>query len=305
MSALADHGIHIRNPKVGWQGTACPECAKHKRRPHDDSLGVEIFADGGARWSCQRCGWKGHILSRDRDTLCRRPSGPGRVIEASRSRSVPDPIPDPAPARCADGITEALALCRSASPILPSTEAAGYLQARGCSLPHPDGDLRFLAAHRHPGGWRGPCLLALVTDAITGEPMTLHRTWVQPDGSKAPIDRPRLLWPGLPKAGGVVRLWPDDEVTLGLCVAEGIETALTAAAGFGMAWSTIDAGNLAALPVLDGIESLTIVADHDPAGKKGADACRRRWLEAGVEVRVWQAPNAGADLNDYARAASC
>ena len=96
--------------------------------------------------------------------------------------------------------------------------------------------------------------------------MTVHRTWIRPDGTKAPVDKPRLLWPGLPKLGGVVRLWPDDEVTLGLCVAEGIETALTAARGFGLAWACLDAGNLAALPVLDGIEALTIVADHDPAG---------------------------------------
>ena len=33
-----------------------------------------------------------------------------------------------------------------------------------------------------------------------------------------------MLCKGHRKAGGVIRLWPDDEVTDGLAVAEGIET---------------------------------------------------------------------------------
>jgi phage/plasmid primase-like uncharacterized protein len=146
--------------------------------------------------------------------------------------------------------------------------------------------------------------VALVTDALTGEPLTLHRTWVQPGGTKAPVDKPRLLWPGQPKAGGVVRLWPDAEVAFGLCVAEGIETALTAAIGFQPAWACIDAANLAAFPVLPGIEALTIVADHDTngVGQRAAEECARRWAEAGVEAMVWANPTPGGDLNDYRRA---
>ena len=86
----------------------------------------------------------------------------------------------------------------------------------------------------------------------------------------------------------MVRLWPDEEVTSGLCVAEGVETALTAARGFGLAWACLDAANLAALPVLPGVEALTIVADHDEAGIRAADACapalaRGRPRGAGVE----------------------
>jgi hypothetical protein len=146
-------------------------------------------------------------------------------------------------------------------------------------------------------------MVALVTDVVTARPLSLHRTWVAADGGgKAPLDRPRLLLKGYRKAGGVVRLWPDEELTLGLCVAEGIETALTAAAAFGLAWSCLDAGNLAAFPVLDGIEALTIVADHDPAGLAAAEACARRWLEGGVEVTTWKAPAPGVDFNDYAAA---
>jgi hypothetical protein len=108
--------------------------------------------------------------------------------------------------------------------------AAAYLHGRGCALPHQGGDLRWHPALRHPCGRSWPALVALVTEARTALPLTLHRTWLAPDGSgKADIDKPRLLWPGLPKAGGVIRLWPDEEVVHGLCVGEGIETCLTAA----------------------------------------------------------------------------
>jgi hypothetical protein len=177
------------------------------------------------------------------------------------------------------------------------------VEARGCALPHPEGDLRWLPSLRHPFEGRSlPALVARVTDAVTGEPMTLHQTFLAPDGNgKAPIEKPRLLLKGHEKAGGVVRLWPDEEVTLGLCVAEGIETALTAARAFTPAWATLDAGNLKVLPVLPGLEGLTIVADHDKSGLEAAEECARRWLAAGVEVREWAAPREGIDLNDYAR----
>ncbi len=46
------------------------------------------------------------------------------------------------------------------------------------------------------------------------------------------------------KKGGVIRLWPDVEVTIGLALAEGIETALSAAIAFTPIWSTVDKDNL-------------------------------------------------------------
>jgi putative DNA primase/helicase len=213
----------------------------------------------------------------------------------------------PAPSKRSTGLPlAAKRLWHDCRRILLGT-AAIYLEGRNCALPHPDGDLRCHSALRHPSGHIGPGLVALVTDAVTGEPLTLHRTWLKADGSgKAELDRPRLLWPSLPAKGGVIRLWPDEEVTLGLCVAEGVETALLAAIGFGLAWSTIDAGNLGDLPVLGGIEALTIVADSDE-GRRGfvaADACARRWLEAGKEVRVEPARTVGTDFNDFARGAA-
>jgi hypothetical protein len=177
------------------------------------------------------------------------------------------------------------------------------LTARGCAIPPTDGDLRYAENLRHPSGYTGPALVALVTDAITGEAMTLHRTWIKANGDKADVDPPRLLLGKHRKAGGVIRLWPDDTVTNGLAIAEGLETALAVATVHRPVWSLIDAGNLAAFHVLAGIESLLIVADNDPAGIRAADQCARRWHDAGREVRI-AIPPPGKDAADLARAAA-
>ncbi|MCB2055546.1 MAG: toprim domain-containing protein [Geminicoccaceae bacterium] len=192
------------------------------------------------------------------------------------------------------------AFWRRCQPILPGSVAGAYLASRGCALPPPDGDLRWHPRARHPCGHIGPALIARVTHAETIAPLTLHRTWVRPDGTKAEVNPARLLLPGHTKKFGVVRLWPEEEVDGGLLVAEGIETALAAARGFGLAWATTDAGNLAGLPVLHGIGALTIAADHDPAGVAAARSCADRWAAAGRDVRIWLAPQEGVDFADFA-----
>lgn len=184
---------------------------------------------------------------------------------------------------------------------LAGTIGARYLAARGCVLPPEDGDLRFLPAHKHPLGEHvGPALLALVTDFETGEPISLHQTWIRPDGTK-PDDLPgaaRLLLGRHRKAGGVIRLWPDEAVTTGLGIGEGIESCLSLAHVLVPVWCAIDAGNLAALPVLPGIEALTIAQDNDLAGRAAAQALAGRWAAAGAEVAIVAATDDGSDLND-------
>ena len=94
----------------------------------------------------------------------------------------------------------------------------------------------------------------------------VHLTFLAADGAgKATVDKPRLYYG--PKAGGGVKMTGDADVTMGLAIGEGIETTLTALVTGHPAWALLDAGNLAAFPVLPGIESLTILADHDEAGR--------------------------------------
>ena len=186
----------------------------------------------------------------------------------------------------------------------PAGAAMSYLLARVCVMPPADGALRWNPSLRHwPSGYVGPALVALVSDALTREPLSEHFTWCQADGTKANIEPPRLYLAGHRKQGGVIRLWPDEAVSTGLAIAEGIETALTIAHAYTPAWACLDAGNLAAFPVLPGIESLLIAADHDPAGIKAANECAARWASAGREVHIVMAPVPGQDINDLARAA--
>jgi putative DNA primase/helicase len=143
----------------------------------------------------------------------------------------------------------------------------------------------------------------LVTDVReAGRQLSLHRTWIADDGSsrKADVNRPRLLLKNHSKAGGCIRLWPDDLVTYGLGVAEGIETALTLGRVFTPVWSLIDAGNLGSFPVLAGIDAVTVCVDHDPAGLRAFAALAERWSATGREVRKVLAPSRGDDFNDWA-----
>jgi len=192
------------------------------------------------------------------------------------------------------------ALWASCQPL--AGEAVAYLQARACVIPPSDGDLRWHDALMHPPtGTVGPALVALVTHAVTREPLTLHRTWIKADGTKAPLEPPRMLLGGHRKQGGVVRFWPDEAVSLGLGIAEGTESALSLAHAFTPVWACIDAANLSALPVLNGVEALTIAGDNDAAGIDAANACADRWARAGAEVRIVMPEQQKADLNDTAR----
>lgn len=184
---------------------------------------------------------------------------------------------------------------RQGRPII-GTLAQTYLESRGCIVP-ADADLRYLPAdHRHE--W--PTMVARITDLLTGEPMSLHFTRLARDGQgKADVDPPRLMLKGHAKAGGVVRLTHDDDVTTALGLGEGLETCLSvASSGWRPIWSAIDAPNLGGLPVIDGIETLTIFADNDPAGLKEAATLQARWRDAGWEARIVAAPEEGTDWND-------
>ncbi len=185
------------------------------------------------------------------------------------------------------------ALWRNCQPL--GDVALSYLRARHCQVPPAHGDLRWHPDLKHPSGYVGPALVALITTIEGNEPLSLHRTWITP-ASKADLSTPRLpLWNHSTK-NGVIRLWPDDEVNAVLGIAEGIETALSLAWALTPVWATIDAGHMAQFPLLAGIGTLVIAQDQDPAGMSAAAICARRWAEADKEVLVTR--QAANDLND-------
>jgi hypothetical protein len=187
-----------------------------------------------------------------------------------------------------------------------SGPARAYLEGRHCVIPPEDGDLRWHPALLHrPSGYIGPALVGLITDVLTREPLSLHRTWLLTDGSdKANIEPSRLLLGGHRKQGGCIRLWPDEAITTSLGTADGIESALTLAHVHKPVISMVDAGNLAQLPVMAGVEHLLIAIDNDPAGIEAARACAARWQAAGASVSKIQARAHKADINDIIKEAA-
>jgi putative DNA primase/helicase len=150
---------------------------------------------------------------------------------------------------------------------------------------------------------RFPAMVALMRDVRTDEPRAIHRTALLPDGSgKAQMpdgSSPKKML-GSAK-GAAVKLIAAADVTLGLGLAEGIETALTPiSAGWLPVWACGSSGAIRAFPALPGIEHLTIFADADHSGRglEDARACARRWQDAGVWCDVLLPPHDGMDWND-------
>ena len=227
---------------------------------------------------CHRCGYT-RAQNRERP----------RIERAKIQSARPDASKPPPPLEWSD---RAEAIWRR-TVTLRGTVGEKYLLHRGCALPPPDSDLRFLSAH----GKYPPTLCARVTDVLTAKPTTLHFTRLATDGrGKAGTDCDKMLLAGHRKKGGVIRLWSDDAVTHGLGVAEGIETALCAAHAYMPMWSCVDADNLASVSPLPGIEALAIYADHDPKGLCAARALGQRWADAGREVDIIIPTRAGADI---------
>jgi len=202
-------------------------------------------------------------------------------------------------AHCESNGRIALDLWREAVPIA-GTIAASYLELRGLVLPAAiDGAvLRF---HPHcPSGQknRHPCVLALLRDIHTNAPRAIQRTALSSAGGK--IGRMTLG----PKAGAAIKLSTDAEVTHRLTIGEGLETTLAGMLlGYRPAWAVGDAGELSKFPALSGIESLTILVDHDNsgAGQRAALECSDRWTESGREVFRVLPERCGDDINDVVR----
>jgi putative DNA primase/helicase len=187
---------------------------------------------------------------------------------------------------------------------LRGTPAWTYLDRRGIALDQlPDcigNSLRWHARCPWGCGQHG-CMIALFTDALTGEPRAIHRTAITPAGLK--VGRMSLG----PKAACVIRLWPDDTVEQDLVLGEGIETTLAAATRFchrgkplQPAWAAGDAGNLENLAVIERVKVLTLLVDNDATGRgqRAAKKCACRWNAAECAVIRLIPRQSGNDFND-------
>jgi hypothetical protein len=145
-------------------------------------------------------------------------------------------------------------------------------------------------------------IIGILTDPITGiRTGGISRTFIH-EGRK--VAKAKSLG-GVGRLG-IIRLSPDDEVGTGLHVCEGIESALSAMMmSFCPMWAAGSTAQLAAFPVIAGIECLTVIADNDretpgqiAAGDKAAREVCQRWADAGRQAVKKISKRPGEDAND-------
>jgi CHC2 zinc finger/Toprim domain len=204
------------------------------------------------------------------------------------------------PVRKAEDHTQgALAIWEYAEPIT-GTLAERYLTEHRkidlVGLPSNVNDILRFHPHCPFNGRDYPCLLALMRDPVTGEPIGIQRTALTPNGSK--VERKML------GRSGVVQIWPAGNR---LVVGEGTETVLAAAlhlthgdAPLQPAWAALTGHGLAHLPLITGVEQLIILVDHDlnGVGQAKANQCAVRWQRAGRRVQKIMPKQPGWDFND-------
>jgi hypothetical protein len=259
---------------IGEHRVICPQCGDNKRTKN---AGLRVDSEG-AVLHCFKCSYV--ETYRDKSSSVRR-------APTIRPQRPPD---QPQYTTLSDW---GRALWKATLEL--SGAALDYLEHRHCVIPPPYSDLRWHPALRHPSGHVGPCLVALVTDIHTNEPLSLHRTWVCATG-KADVHPPRMQLANHSLKNGVIKLWPSEEVGHVLGVAEGIETALSMAWSVQPVWCCLDAGHLEKFPPLPGVSELFIAQDVDPAGARATAACAQRWHAAGRLVQISSQPT--GDLND-------
>lgn len=155
-----------------------------------------------------------------------------------------------------------------------------------------------------------PAMLSAVRDS-DGRLVTVHRTFLTPDGWKAPIATPKRLM-ALPEgstiSGAAIRLGKPEDV---LCIAEGVETALSVMCGTGYpCWAAISANGMKDVWIPEGVKTVLIFADKDrtKTGAEAAETLRARLAQEGRLAVIVQIADEipegakGLDWNDILRA---
>jgi hypothetical protein len=255
--------------------------------------------------------------------------------EAKRAHGLEEPVTaskcsEPTTNVCSEpSRTVALAgrLWREAGPIVGSPGQVYLERWRGITELPPDvhGVLRFhprvpFGQEHGQKAWRA-CIVCLFRGVVSNQATGIHRVAISNDGKPHPILGPKgeqikRLGLGI-KQGSAIKLWSDAEVSTALTVGEGFETVLAATqithrgTLLQPAWAMVDAENLRALPVLPGIEFLTVLSDADDwkergkgsgvwyqPGQDAARQCAKRWAAGGVPAEVLTPDRLGHDFND-------
>lgn len=263
--------------------TSCPICGGSDRFRFDDK-------DGKGTWICNNCGaGNGFTLLmlylkmefKEALKLVKEKEGVAKYERPKVQRT-----DEENKASCKK-------LWDGSKPVSDADFVDKYLSTRGITLRSKSLHKHFQCYSSH--GKTFPAMLALVKD-FEGKGVTIHRTYLTLEGRKQEIDSCRELMSGKIPEGSAIRLM---EPTLNLGIAEGIETALSAAQLFGIpVWSAINAVLLEKWVPPEAVTNIFIFGDSDTsyAGQKSAYVLANKLAIKGLSVQV-HIPNSG-DWND-------
>lgn len=143
---------------------------------------------------------------------------------------------------------------------------------------------------------------AMVAQIVTpqGQAVNLHLTYLQPNGLKANIAKPKLVMAGRLPDGCAIRLGPERER---MGVAEGIETALSAAILYKIpVWACVNGTLLAKWVPPDTAREIVIFGDNDEnytGQAKSYHLANRLEVQFKRKAQVFIPPQIGQDWNDH------
>jgi putative DNA primase/helicase len=273
----------------------CPACGGKDRFRFDNK-------DGQGRFYCNQCGPGDgfHLLMRvhripfiEAKNMAAKLAGlDDKKLEKSEPHTLQQRVePRAEPTRRVRQLLKESCAIENCIPVVD------YLWSR-CLWPLPKGHT--LRAHPSVEYWnenkavgRFPALLAAIRNH-EGELVTVHATYLTPAGEKIADYPPRKILSKLTgHEGCAVQLMPVANV---LGIAEGIETALSAAKLTGIAtWSALNTSLLAKFDVPESVDKLVIFADRDVPGLEAAATLMQK-LQNRVTLEL-RAPKA-KDWND-------
>jgi putative DNA primase/helicase len=285
--------LGINDEFLSGRNCPCPMCGGRDRFRFLDRRGQ----DGDGMWICNQCQPKPRPAIDLAVAYSGRPfREAARVIDDILGDRVVPMVRREPPADKAKDLARAKACWRRGVSVRQGDVVDRYLRGRRAGLATYPSCLRISAREPY---WndgsvsRHPAMLALITDPV-GQPISVHRTYLAADGAdKAdlPVQRKAVSSFG---PGPTIRLAPAAP-TMG--IAEGIETALSAAKLFGVpVWSVMSDYGMATFEPPPEVQHLIIFADQDEhgAGQRAASSLAAR-LPIRTEIKL---PEQLGDWND-------
>ncbi|WP_312809325.1 DUF7146 domain-containing protein [Agrobacterium cavarae] len=267
----------------------CPWCGGKDRFRFTDK-------SGGGSFYCGQCGPKSAV-----DFIMHRRGWDFATAAREIEAIVGDIKVQPVNRQTSGGTAAMKRFWQNSEEIVKGDFVDRYLQGRGIALEAYPPVLRRhpVAEHIDEDGKRTvhPAMLAKLAKP-DGSGTNVHRTYLTRDGGKAAVEPQRKMMAGGVSEGSAVRLFESFTDELG--IAEGIETALSAAALFSLpVWSGLNTSLMKGWMPPESVKRVVVFADHDDnfAGQAAAYALASRLKGKGLSVTV-EVPDTTGDWND-------